>query len=87
MAVPTRAFILLHDGFPQCVILNPRVLQISLNPIEQQGSPGPPNYMTVTQIYKSKVIPLEELHAEKITYALLLYIPIEAFPSSPLGYS
>ena len=39
--------------------------------------------MTVTQSYKSKVIPIDKLHAEKITYALLLYIHIQAFQASP----
>ena len=40
--------ILLHDGFPQYVILIPRVLKISSHQIDQQGSPCCPNYMTVT---------------------------------------
>ena len=78
--------ILLHNGFPQYIFLNLRVLKISLHPIDQQGSPGCTNYMTVTQSYKSKMISIEELHSEKITYAILIYIHIKAFPASPLGW-
>ena len=39
--------------------------------------------MTVTQTYHSKVIPIGELHAEKIAEAVLLIVSTTAFPASP----
>ena len=53
---------------------------ISPHPIDQQGSPCCPNFLTVTSSYHSKVNLVGELDAEKLAAAVLLYVLIMRFP-------
>ena len=53
------------------------------HPTEQQGSFCCRTFLTVTQIYHSKVTPICTLHVEKIAEAVVLYVFTTAFPASP----
>ena len=60
------------------------LLPISPHPMDQQGSPCYPNFLSVTSRYHSKVNLVGALDAEKLTAAFLLYVLWIGFPTSPL---
>ena len=52
--------------------------------IDHQRSPCCDNFLAAAQSYRSKVIPFNALHAEKIAEAVLLYVFRIPFPASLL---
>ena len=58
---------------------------ISLHPVDQQGSPCCPNFMTDTLSYHGKVNLVGALDAEKLAAAALLYLLLIGFPTSLLS--
>ena len=47
--------------------------QISLHPVNQQGSPSSHNLLTGTSSYLSMETPIDELHSEKVAQAEFLF--------------